>query len=187
MAAVPGVAELLSRVGYRTISWSMATDDFHAHGRAGIEKLVQATHKHGMAVSEINVELDMVTLDADVRSATATFFKEVIQAVAEAGISTIKTYTGPIPWIPNALRIPDDITEGDAWVSVSSILQEVLPTAEQHNVSINIEAVFGYLCHDYYTLNSLFRLSLAHFQDLRRYIEADDESDGASLRTPWVK
>ncbi len=169
MAAVPGVAELLSRVGYRTISWSVAT------------------HKHGMAVSEINVELDMVTLDADVRSATATFFKEVIQAVAEAGISTIKTYTGPIPWIPNALRIPDDITEGDAWVSVSSILQEVLPTAEQHNVSINIEAVFGYLCHDYYTLNSLFRLSLAHFQDLRRYIEADDEFDGASLRTPWVK
>jgi hypothetical protein len=54
-----------------------------------------ATHKHGMAVSEINVELDIVTLDADVRSATATFFKEVIQAVAEAGISTIKTYTGP--------------------------------------------------------------------------------------------
>ncbi|MEE2994654.1 MAG: TIM barrel protein [Gemmatimonadota bacterium] len=143
MAAVPGVAELLSRVGYRTISWSMATDDFHAHGRAGIEKLVLATHKHGMAVSEINVELDMVTLDADVRSATATFFKEVIQAVAEGGISTIKTYTGPIPWIPNALRIPDDITEGDAWVSVSSILQEVLPTAEQHNVSINIEAVSG--------------------------------------------
>ena len=146
-----------------------------------------ATHKHGMAVSEINVELDMVTLDADVRSATATFFKEVIQVVAEAGILTIKTYTGPIPWIPNALRIPDDITEGDAWVSVSSILQEVLPTAEQHNVSINIEAVIGYLCHDYYTLNSLFRLSLAHFQDLRRYIEADDEFGGASLRTPWVK
>jgi hypothetical protein len=70
---------------------------------------------------------------------------------------------------------------------VSSILQEVLPTAEQHNVSINIEAVLGYLCHDYHTLNSLFRLSLAHFQDLRRYIEADDEFDGASLRTPWVK
>ncbi len=37
------VAELLSRVGYRTISWSMAKDDFHTHGRAGIEKLVQAT------------------------------------------------------------------------------------------------------------------------------------------------
>ena len=31
------------------------------------------------------------------------------------------------------------------------------------------------------------RLSLAHFQDLCRYIEADDEFDGASLRTPWVK
>ena len=43
-------------------------------------------------------------------------------------------------------------------MSVASILQEVLPTAEQNNASINIEAAFGHLCHACYTLNRPFRL-----------------------------
>jgi sugar phosphate isomerase/epimerase len=150
------VAEMLNRVGYRAISWSMPTGTFQTHGRAGIQKLIQATHDHGMTVSEINVEMDMVTLDTESRTASVTFFNQVIQAAAEVGLSTIKTYTGPIPWNPNALRIPEDISEGEAWRSVSSILRQVLPTAERYGIDLNIEAVFGHLCHDYYTLCSLF-------------------------------
>lgn len=151
------VARMLNDIGYRAISWSMPVDAFREKGAQGIRELAQATRDHGMEVSEVNVELDLVALDAGARCENAAFFKEVIYAVAEAGVGVVKNYTGPIPWNPDALRIPDDISEGEAWESAAFILNEALPVAEACGVQVNIEAVFGHLCHDYYTLSELFQ------------------------------
>ena len=138
--------------------WSVPTDTFREKGAESIRELVVATQNYGMAVCEVNVELDMVAKDAALRQEGISFFKDAIQAASEAGVQAVKSYTGPIPWNPHALRIPDDISEGEAWASVAEIMSEVMPAAEQHGVEVNIEAVFGHLCHDYYSLSQLFRM-----------------------------
>lgn len=152
------VLQTLSEIGYRAVSWRMSAFDPSTRGRQGLRDLDKLTRDFGMTISEANVQLDMVTPDPSERRERIEFLKECVLAAGEAGGIAIKTNTGPAPWNPKALRIPDDISEGDAWESVVSILQEVLPVAEQHGVPFFVEPTFGHVCHDYYTVSELLQL-----------------------------
>src|SRR5450759_848942 len=50
-----------------------------------------------------------------------------------------------------------DIGEGQAWNLVISAFQRLVPLAEKHHVYLAVEAVFGHLCLDFYTLQELLR------------------------------
>lgn len=152
------VVQLLAGVGYRAISWSIPADVFAERGERAFADLVEPTRAHGLAISEINVELDLVVSHASAQLANADFLRRVLDAAAGTGVKSVKTYTGPVPWNPRALNISRDISEGEAWHSVSHTLNQVLPLAEDLDVEFNIEAVFGHLCHDYYSLCQLIDL-----------------------------
>ncbi len=152
------VLEILSHIGYKAVSWRPQAFDIAQKGQHGLRDLERLTRQFGMVVTEANLQLDMITPDPAVRRERIGYLQKYVLAAGEAGGVAIKTNTGPAPWNPQALRIPADISEGQAWESVSSILQEVLPLAEQSGVPFLIEPTFGHLCHDYYTFSELLRL-----------------------------
>ncbi|MBT5874917.1 MAG: sugar phosphate isomerase/epimerase [Candidatus Latescibacteria bacterium] len=152
------VVQLLAGLGYRAVSWSIPADVFAEKGKRAFTDLVDPTRANGLTISEINVEMDLVVCETSGQQANADFLMRVLEAAADTGIASVKTYTGPVPWNPKALSIPRDISEGEAWHAVSHTLNRVLPLAEDLDVEVNIEAVFGHLCHDYYSLRQLIQL-----------------------------
>ncbi len=55
-------------------------------------------------------------------------------------------------WVSNSAKIGDDISEEKAWSTVTEAFSEIVEAAEKDDVTVTIEAVFGMLVHDYYTL-----------------------------------
>ena len=78
-----------------------------------------------------------------------------IQTAAQTGIPVLNLFTGPAPWDPKAPRLGVDIRAGEAWKLVIKAFDRLLPVAEKHHIYLAVEAVFGQLCHDYYTLSEL--------------------------------
>jgi len=68
-------------------------------------------------------------------------------------------FTGPITWAPNYQKIGRDISEGEAWTVVVDSFSKIVEDAEKNNVIVTVEAVFGMLVHDYYTMREF----LGHF------------------------
>ncbi len=72
------------------------------------------TLSSGLAVSEVVIQQEYVCLDHAVREDRIADSIETIEACAEAGVKTVNLFTGPTPWVPEAPRIPRDVSEGMA-------------------------------------------------------------------------
>lgn len=150
------VVECLAGLGYQAVEWPLARFDPRAKGREELRALVETTRKGGLAVSEIVVQQDLVSLGG-VRRERLEVVKACIEGASAAGVEVINLFSGPASWQPKALRIPEDLSEGEAWGLVLSAFEEFLPLAEKEKVHLAVEAVFGQLCHDYYTTAELIR------------------------------
>jgi sugar phosphate isomerase/epimerase len=149
------VAETLSKMGYQGVEWTMAHFDPRSKSLRELSDLVKISEKYGLEVSEIVVQQDMVTLDEKLRDNRLNLVKECISAASQVGVKTLNVFTGPAPWDPDAPKISRDITEGKAWSLVLEAYQELVEEAERFEVNLAVEAVFGHLCHDYYTVKEL--------------------------------
>ena len=150
------VVECLAGLGYQAVEWPLARFDPRSKGRDELRALVETTQRGGLEVSEIVVQQDLVCWGG-VRRERLEVLKACIEGAAAAGVHCINLFSGPAPWLPDALRIPQDISEGEAWGLVLSAFEEFLPLAEREKVYLAVEAVFGHLCHDYYTTAELVR------------------------------
>jgi sugar phosphate isomerase/epimerase len=76
-----------------------------------------------------------------------------------------------------------DLSEGMAWNLLYSAMDQIIPEAEKLDLTLAIEAVFGHLVHDYYTLQEL----LHHYQSDHLCVNFDP-SHGVLYGndTPWV-
>ena len=156
--SVEEVARCLSGIGYSAVEWTLA----HFNPQKSPDELtdlVRIPEQYGLVVSEAVVQQDFVTLDQNAYKNRVELIASCIPAAAQAGIHVINLFTGPAPWDPIAPRLGIDISEGKAWDLVLGAFQRLVPMAEQHHVYLAVEAVFGHLCHDYYTLQEL----LHHF------------------------
>jgi len=149
------VVEALSKIGYGGVEWTLSHFNPETKSIEELETLVKTTRDHGLEISEIVVQQDLVEPDEKVRRERIDMVKRCIKAAGEAGVDTLNLFTGPSPSDPNSPKILRSIQEGEAWSMVLGAFDELVEEAERYGVYLAVEAVFGHLCHDYYTLKEL--------------------------------
>jgi len=148
--------ETLSKEKYDAVEWMLG---YHFNSVPELESLVERTRKSGLEVSNIMCWQDFVTTDEKLRSERVRRIEEYLSATGKLGISVLNLFTGPMTWSPQFQRIGRDISEGRAWSLVVDSFNPIVSAAEKQNVIVTVEAVFGMLVHDYYTMREL----LSHF------------------------
>jgi sugar phosphate isomerase/epimerase len=141
--------KVLGDAGYDGIEW-MLHYNFNSIGT--LKRLVDATRKNHLQVSNIMCWEDLVTLDGKIRRKRVEILKQYISAAHEMSIPIMNVFTGPMAWIPNSAKIGDHISEDEAWSIVTEAFSEIVERAEKSGVTVTVEAVFGMLVHDYYTM-----------------------------------
>jgi len=152
---VEDVLKSLSRLSYDAVEWPFSFFNPRAKSAKERRALVQKTRDHGLEVSEVVVQQDLVVLDDAARKDVVQLVLETIEAAAEAGVGTLNLFTGPAPWSKDSPRIPDDISEGAAWNMVFEAFDLFVAQAELKQMHLAVEGVWGMLCHDFYTTRLL--------------------------------
>jgi len=151
------VVGALAELGYDGVEWTLAHFNPQAHSPAGLARVAEATRAAGLGISELVVQQDLVSRDETQLDARCRLIEDCARAAADHGIPALNLFTGPAPWDPAAPQLGRDISHGDAWDMVRRAFERVLAVAEQARVFLAVEAVWGMLARDYYTLQELFR------------------------------
>ncbi len=154
--SVDAVCECLAGVGYSAVEWTLAHFN-PTLPTAELIDLVKIPEKHHLIVSEIVAQQDFITLDEALFEQRVSFVEACIKAAANIGVNHINLFSGPAVWDPNAFRVGRDLSETKAWALLDQAFSRLLPIAEKHQVFLCVEAVFGQLVHEYYTLMELLR------------------------------
>ena len=183
MPAQKVVAEL-KELGYSAVEWTRAHFDPRKKSVAELKRIVDVTRSGGLAVGEVVIQQDFVCLDDSVRQDRIALTIETIEACAETGVDTVNLFTGPAPWVPDAPRIPDDISEGAAWQMVLDAYGRVVEALEKSKVHGAVEGVWGHLCNDYYTTRRL----IDHFDSDYLGVNFDPSHDvlKGNFDTGWI-
>jgi sugar phosphate isomerase/epimerase len=147
----------LSRIGYRGVEWSRHHFKPREMSHSELHRLVNIPADFQMAVSAIFIALDYVSTDSAKRKDNILLTAECIEAAASIGVHTVNVSTGPQRWVPDHVRIPEEMHEGLAWDMVFAAFDELIPIAEKFRVYLAVEGVWGMLAHDYYTTLPLFQ------------------------------
>jgi len=153
-AAVVGT---LAELGYNGVEWTLAHFNPQLHSPAALAKVAEVTAAAGLGISELVVQQDLVQRDPAQLDARCRLIEDCARAAADTGIPALNLFTGPAPWDPGAPRLGQDISHGEAWDLVRRAFERVLAVAEEARVYLAVEAVWGMLARDYYTLRELFR------------------------------
>jgi sugar phosphate isomerase/epimerase len=149
-AANPSEAiKVLSTAGYDGVEWML---HYHFNSVNDLKRLVDETRAHNLQVSNIMCWEDFVTTNEKSRTDSVRTIKSYITAAHEMAIPVMNVFTGPMTWIQNSAKIGSNISEEVAWAIVTDAFTEIVDSAEKNDVIITVEAVFGMLVHDYYTL-----------------------------------
>jgi len=152
------VVNTLARQGYEAVSWPFAWFDPRRKNRSNRKVLVTNTRDAGLKVSEWVIQLDYVSLDAEIRQDRIRHTLEALRELAALEIrAPVNVFTGPAPWDKSAPRLGKEIPEGKAWEMVYRAFDEIIPLAEREGLTLAVEPVFGHLVHDYYTLQELLQ------------------------------
>ena len=153
----PEVIASLKALGYDGVEWTMSHFNPREKSRSELRQLVEQTREAGLEVSEVCVQQDLVALDDTLRLDRVNIELECIEDAAAAGVKVLNLFTGPAPWNPRAPRIPDNLSEGEAWDMVFAAFDVLVPAAEKADVHLAVEGVWGMLCNDFYTTSHLIR------------------------------
>jgi sugar phosphate isomerase/epimerase len=181
---IEDICRQLSAIGYRAVEWSRVTHfKPRQQSQAELKSLATIPADFGLEVCNIHTELDYVITDEARRRDNIELTKLCIEAAADIGVHTVGITPGPQRWLPNHVRIPEDVSEGAAWAMVFEAMDEILQTATARRVHLAFEAAWGMIAHDYYTTLPL----LARFPG--EYLGINmDPSHGTLCRNdiPWV-
>ncbi len=147
----------LAEIGYDGVEWTLAHFNPQAHSPAELARVAETTRAAGLAISELVVQQDLVQRDGAQLEGRCRLIEDCIKAAADNGIPALNLFTGPEPWNPSVPQLGSGISQGEAWEIVRRAFERLLPVAEQAKVFLAIEAVWGMLARDYYTLAELFR------------------------------
>ncbi len=153
----------LAETGYQAVSWPL--ERFNPKTTTAQERyqVVSATHESGLSVSEWVLQQDYVHPDSGVRRERIQLSADALRAIAALDMSVqakpapVNLFTGPAPWDSSAPRLGKDVSEGAAWGMVYEAFDTLVPLAEELDVDLAVEGVFGHLVHDYYTARELVR------------------------------
>jgi len=151
------VVDVLAEAGYAALEWTLAQFNPRTKSAADLKNMVKMVRSHGMEVSEVVVQQDLVTTDSSLRKERAKLIEECILAAARAEVRILNVFSGPATWERGATRIPEDLSEGRAWDLLLSAYEPLVRFAEKYRVQLALEPAFKMLCHDYYSTQELFR------------------------------
>jgi sugar phosphate isomerase/epimerase len=155
--AAPEVCRILSAEGYGAVSWTAAHFDPRRHDRAALARTIAATRDSGLDIAEIVAQVDAIVADDRRRADRIAHVEETIAAAAELGVGPVNIFTGPAVWQQGHARIPQDISLGTAWDMAIDAIGRYVRVASRLGVTLALEAVFGQVTHDYFTLAEMLR------------------------------
>ncbi len=165
----PGTGEaiqVLSREKYDGVEWMLG---YHFNTPGELRGLVKKTRGAGLEVSNIMCWQDLVTTDEKTKNTRVKTLEEFVATAGELSIPVVNVFTGPMSWAASFQRIGRDISEGAAWSIVVDAFSKIVEVAERNDVVVTVEAVFGMLVHDYYTMREL----LDHFDSENLAVNLD--------------
>jgi sugar phosphate isomerase/epimerase len=115
------------------------------------------TRAAGLGVAEIVAQIDAIVMDEAERENRIAWVESVIDVCGELGLSPVNVMTGPAVWLPGHARIPQDLSAGAAWDMAVDALTRYAARATRADVTLAVEAVFGQVAHDYFSLRELLR------------------------------
>ena len=152
------VLAMFAEVGYRCIEFGISHLNPQQQTPAQMQELVRQTEAAGLRISEYVMQRELVHFDEGLRNRERALTEECIRAAGDLGIGIVNCFTGPAPSMGlGAPTLHREIDEGRAWGMVCDAWDRVIPVAETAGVKIAIEAVYGMVCRDYYTLAELMR------------------------------
>lgn len=152
------VVRMLAGIGYECIEYSVRHLNPQTMTPGQMRDLVTMTKANGLTISEYVIQREFVHGDASVRSAELDLTVDGLRAAGDLGIPVVNCFTGPAPFMGIGSPIlHKEISEGKAWGMVCDACDRIVPVAETCQVKIAIEAVYGMVCRDYYTLAELLR------------------------------
>lgn len=151
------VARSLASIGYGAVSWTRAHFDPRRQAPADLARVAEATRTAGLGIAEIVAQIDVIVTDDAERKDRIRWVETVIDACGELGLSPVNVMTGPALWLPGHARIPQDVSNGAAWDMAVDAFARYAARAERVGVALAVEAVFGQVAHDYFTLRELLR------------------------------
>ncbi len=167
------VCRQLSELGYGGVEWTLAHFNPRTKSRKELADLVRVTREHGLEISDVAVQQDVVCPDERVRQDRIDLILECIDAAAETGVRNLNVFTGPCTWVDTAPKIGRDIKEGEAWRLVYDAFDRLVKAASERRVCLAVEGVFGMLCHDYYTT----RVLIDHYDSAYLGVNFDPSHD----------
>lgn len=173
----------LSRIGYQGVEWSRHHFKPREMSYPQLKELTTIPADFGMQVSEIFIALDHVLHDNQKRKDHIRLALECIEAAAAIGVPSVNVSTGPQRWTSGHVKIPEEMSEGEAWAMVFDAFDELVSTAERHKIYLAVEGVWGMLAHDYYSTLPLFERYKSEYLAINM-----DPSHGTLCRNdiPWV-
>jgi sugar phosphate isomerase/epimerase len=151
------VVAALAEIGYGAVGWTLAQFDPRKGSAKRLDRLVCLTRGAGLQISELVVQQDLLTTDVELRGRRARIIEDCVMAAADCGVTVLNIFTGPATWEPGALRIPEEMAEGEAWDLLVRCYEPVVELAEKHKILLALEPAFKMLCHDYYSTEEFFR------------------------------
>ena len=152
------VVAMLSEIGYQCIGYSMRHLNPQTMTIAQMQALVRVAEAGGLTISEWVVQREFVHFDSAVRDREIQLTVDCLRAAGDLGIGVGNCFTGPAPFMRiGSPTLHQEISEGEAWGMVCNAYDRVIQVAEQAGVKIAVEAVYGMICRDYYTLAELMR------------------------------
>lgn len=152
------LVNMLANTGYQCVEYGLQHLNPRTKSHAQLRNLMAITQAHGLIVSEWVIQREFVHQNESIRRDELDLTVECIRAAGDLGIDVVNCFTGPAPFMGlGAPTLHQDIEEGEAWGMVCHACDEIIPVAEEAGVKIAIEAVYGMVCRDYYTLAELLR------------------------------
>lgn len=158
--------DVLLKEQYDGVEWMLG---YHFKLVPDLKVLVERTRAAGLEVSNLMCWQDLVTSDDNVRKTRVKTLEDFVSAAGELSIPVVNVFTGPMSWAESFERIGRDVSEEKAWSFVVDSFSKVVEVAERNDVIVTVEAVFGMLVHDYYTMREL----LDHFESKNLGVNLD--------------
>lgn len=164
--------EVLSEIGYDAIELDKSWFDRCTTDKE-LSRQLDVIHSFGMELSELIVQHDYV--DPDPASASHAVEETIrhMKRCADVGIGVVNLFTGPRPWIPNALEPGKTISLSRAWDMVFQAFDRIVPAAEELNVHLAVENVWAMMCHDFYSMKFL----VTHYNSTHLGVNFDPSHD----------
>jgi sugar phosphate isomerase/epimerase len=157
---------VLRENGYDGVEWMLG---HHFRSPRELESIVKETRASGLEVSNIMCWEDYVSSEKKVREKRVGEILKYVEAAGRLSVPVVNTFTGPMTWNPDHEELGRDISEGRAWSLVVDSFSQIVEAAEKNNVTVTLEAVFGMIVRDYYTMKEF----LGYFDSERLSVNLD--------------